>query len=168
MNLKENIKQLGHSDHAVIRMIYRILKLIWFGLRLCTDGKMRSETFSGVFSRNVHQRVTFTATNRYPLVFQKCAEYLKERNIPGPKILSFGCSTGEEVFTLGKYLPQATIIGTDINSWCIRRCRKVNQNANFSFLTGIQKPSNIRGILMPSFVWLFFSEPKTGPEKITG
>ena len=134
MNFKNNIKKLGHSDNSFIRMIYWILKFVWFCFRLCMNGRIRAETFAGLFSGNsVHQLVTFTATNRYPLIFQKCAEYFVETNISDPKILSFGCSTGEEVFTLGKYLPHATIIGVDTNSWCIRECVKANQNSNYSF-----------------------------------
>jgi hypothetical protein len=34
---------------------------------------------------------------------------------------------------LGDYFPQAKIIGVDINSWCIRQCKKMSRNPNFSF-----------------------------------
>jgi SAM-dependent methyltransferase len=35
--------------------------------------------------------------------------------VPEPCILSFGCSTGEEIVTLKSYLPQAQLTGIDIN-----------------------------------------------------
>ena len=37
-------------------------------------------------------------------------------SIEHPKILSFGCSTGEEVATLSKYIPHGSIVGVDINT----------------------------------------------------
>jgi 2-polyprenyl-3-methyl-5-hydroxy-6-metoxy-1,4-benzoquinol methylase len=40
------------------------------------------------------------------------------------RILSFGCSTGEEVFTLRRYFPRASIKGIDINPGNIDACRK--------------------------------------------
>jgi Methyltransferase domain len=134
MNLKDNIKLLENSKIFIILLLFKILKSIWFVFRFCTNGRMRSEIFADLFSRNSqYQRATFTINNRYPLVFQKCTEYFASRNNTGPKILSFGCSTGEEVFTLGEYFPQAKIIGVDINSWCIRQCKKMRPNPNFSF-----------------------------------
>ena len=134
MDLKENVKRLGNSKNIFILLLFKILKFIWTIFRICTNGRMRSEIFAGLFTRNSqHQRVTFTLPNRYPLIFQKCTEYFASHNNTNPKILSFGCSTGEEVFTLGGYLPQSQIIGVDINSWCIRHCMKINTNPNYSF-----------------------------------
>jgi hypothetical protein len=134
MRLKDNIKKLGESKNIFILLLFKILNFIWFVFKLCTNGRTRSETYASWFSRNyLHQRATFTALNRYPLVFQKCTEYFASRKNIDPKILSFGCSTGEEVISLGEYFPQAKIIGVDINSWCIRQCKKMGQNPNFSF-----------------------------------
>ncbi len=39
------------------------------------------------------------------------------------RILSFGCSTGEEVFSLRRYFPKATIVGLDIHPLNIAVCR---------------------------------------------
>ncbi|MEO9131230.1 MAG: class I SAM-dependent methyltransferase [Sphingomonas sp.] len=41
-----------------------------------------------------------------------------------PRILSFGCATGQEAFTLARYLPQAEIDALDINPACIVRARQ--------------------------------------------
>jgi trans-aconitate methyltransferase len=49
------------------------------------------------------------------------------------RILSFGCSTGEEVYSLGSYFPTSQITGVDINEWCIRQCRKKYLDKQFSF-----------------------------------
>lgn len=66
------------------------------------------------------------------MVFREASHYLAQ--IRHPRILSFGCSTGEEVATLREYLPQATIMGVDINAWCIRQCRKKHPHPQNSFL----------------------------------
>jgi hypothetical protein len=137
MGLKGSIKQLSYSKYLFFRLIYRLLKVIWFGMKLIGDGRLRSETFAGKFfekGKGVHQRVTFTMHNRYPLIFTNCADYFLSRNITNPSILSFGCSTGEEVNTIGEYLPNAKIIGVDINEWCIRQCLKANRSPNYTFL----------------------------------
>ena len=135
MNLKDCIKQFSYSDKLVKLLIYRIFKVIWIGVKISGNGRFRSETFTGkFFGKEVYQRVTFTISNRYPLIFRMCADCFLNQNISNPSILSFGCSTGEEVFTIGEYLPHAKITGVDINSWCIRQCLKVNRNPNFSFL----------------------------------
>jgi SAM-dependent methyltransferase len=62
-----------------------------------------------------------TSNDRYPEVFK----YVREQIGDGAdaRILSFGCSTGEEVFSLRRYFSQATIIGLDINPFNIAVCR---------------------------------------------
>lgn len=77
------------------------------------------------------QKETYTTLNRYPFVFRACASYLAYREVP--KILSYGCATGEEAFTLSQYLPNATIMGVDINEWCIRRAKKKYATDQISF-----------------------------------
>lgn len=42
--------------------------------------------------------------------------------------LSYGCSTGEEVFSLAQYLPQARIKGVDINRHCLRVAHRALQS----------------------------------------
>ena len=62
-----------------------------------------------------------TAPDRYPEIFAAIADGLADRSAPG--LLSFGCSTGDEVFTLHRYLPQASIRGVDISADRIAICR---------------------------------------------
>ena len=58
-----------------------------------------------------HQAPNKTALNRYPEIFSAAAEAVPDAK----RILSFGCSTGEECVTLADYFPNAQIVGTDIN-----------------------------------------------------
>jgi len=63
-----------------------------------------------------------TAADRYPRLFQFVQSELGAGN--ALDILSFGCSTGEEVFTLRRYFPRAAIRGIDINPRNIAICRR--------------------------------------------
>jgi methylase of polypeptide subunit release factors len=69
--------------------------------------------------------------NRYPQLFEIAAKELKDT--PNPKILSFGCSTGEEVFTIKQYIPNADIIGIDINRRAISIAKKRDPIRAFRF-----------------------------------
>jgi len=77
----------------------------------------------------VHQGSNKTAFDRYPQIFSAAAAALPDAR----RILSFGCSTGEECATLQRYFPRAEIIGTDINPlivWTARR-RHVSDRIRF-------------------------------------
>ena len=63
-----------------------------------------------------------TKQDRYPAIFTFVQSALG-RDSP-IKILSYGCSTGEEVFSLHKYFPRASIKGIDINAANIAICRR--------------------------------------------
>ena len=59
----------------------------------------------------IHQNENHTSLDRYPSLFAKTKGIQ-----PNPKkIMSFGCSTGEECTTLRKYYPEALIVGIEIN-----------------------------------------------------
>jgi SAM-dependent methyltransferase len=62
-----------------------------------------------------------TFPNRYPEIFGFVKASLKK--IEHPQILSYGCSTGEEVFSLKHYFPDGEIKGIDINPYSIGQAR---------------------------------------------
>ncbi len=70
----------------------------------------------------------FTRPDRYPWLFGFAAQRLGSQ--PDLRILSFGCSRGEEVFSLRKYFPRAFIKGIDVNPRNIARCRARMQGLN--------------------------------------
>lgn len=84
-------------------------------------------------NNNTHQLTTTTKFNRYPEIFTICQKYMDGMK-DTPKILSFGCSTGEECFSLRTYFPKSKIIGSDINKQNIKYCKKVNSDENISFI----------------------------------
>lgn len=132
MFLKEQIKQFKYSGNLFKKLIFYTLKPCWIIVKLITHARLRAEFWARFKnSKNHYQISTFTQRDRYPLIFKECKNYLQ--NVGSPKILSFGCSTGEEVKTLGEYLPAATIVGVDMNNWCIKQCRKNNHHSSHFF-----------------------------------
>ena len=67
-----------------------------------------------------YQRDPATRIDRYPLAFRFARDQLGDD--PAMRILSFGCSTGEEVFTLRRYFPNAMIRGIEVDPARIRTC----------------------------------------------
>jgi len=63
-----------------------------------------------------------TKADRYPRIFS----FVQSELGPSSKImiLSYGCSTGEEVYLLHTYFPHAVIKGVDINPGNIAICRR--------------------------------------------
>jgi SAM-dependent methyltransferase len=71
--------------------------------------------------KSLYQPYGTTSEDRYPEVFRQVRERVGDGT--NLRILSFGCSTGEEVFSLRRYFPEAIIVGLDINPHNIRVCR---------------------------------------------
>ncbi len=84
-----------------------------------------------MYPKELIQTSTATRMNRYPQLFEIAARELKDTL--NPKILSFGCSTGEEVFTIKQYIPNADIIGIDINRRAISIAKKRDPMGAFRF-----------------------------------
>jgi len=85
------------------------------------------------FYTHQHQLTSTTSWDRYPQLFDEVVKtYSKIKSVE--KILSFGCSTGEECFSLKKYFPQAAIIGVDINRKNLRKAIRKNTYNDVNFL----------------------------------
>jgi SAM-dependent methyltransferase len=74
------------------------------------------------FSPDRFQPFTHTVPDRYPWLFSFARETLGDGS--GRRLLSFGCSTGDEVFALRRYFPAASIKGIDIHPGAIAECRR--------------------------------------------
>ena len=71
---------------------------------------------------NLFQPFGETSPNRYPEIFRFARDQIGDSATH--RILSFGCATGEEVFSLRSYFPLAMIRGVDINPRSITSARK--------------------------------------------
>jgi SAM-dependent methyltransferase len=121
------------SSSPFLRALARSLRALGHLRRFVLNPRVRSENITRALHPRDHlQGATFSEPNRYPELFTACQLQLAAN--PAPIILSFGCATGEEAFTLAEYLPAATIVGVDINRWCLAQARKANRNPRVRFL----------------------------------
>jgi hypothetical protein len=83
------------------------------------------------YADEVHQTTPYTREDRYPALFDLAMSLAPDAR----RILSFGCSTGEELITLRRRFPSAEIVGVEINprSRGIAR-RRTAADANISVL----------------------------------
>ncbi|MFN2608903.1 MAG: trans-aconitate 2-methyltransferase [Acidimicrobiales bacterium] len=131
------------SSNPVVRLGVRALsaahRLVLFG----TSADHRSVTLTRFLSPDaIHQTSTVTWMDRYPGVFAACRDHLgAEREA---RILSFGCSTGEEVVTLRRYFPRATIVGAEINARMLGVCRQRPVDDRISFVRS--EPGTVGGL----------------------
>lgn len=135
-SIKKWIKNNYHSKNLItrymIRGLYFIKKFTYKTRRFCTDKEFRAVVYMSIFKASkVHQTTPLTFMDRYPVIFSACRDYFKDKN--NIKILSYGCSTGEEVITLRNYFNDANIIGAEINKNSLEICRKrvVDDKINF-------------------------------------
>lgn len=143
---KMMVKAQRSSKNPIIRFGISILYALWNGVqtavRFCGDTNFRSITLLQLLnSKNLHQTTSLTCFDRYPTIFSACREYFNDdkQNL---KILSYGCSTGEEVLTLRRYFPNAQIIGAEINKRSLSICKKLDVDDRIKFI--YSTPSEIQ------------------------
>jgi SAM-dependent methyltransferase len=91
-----------------------LLRAARFGWNFARDSDFRSVMLLRWQSPpNLFQPFAETSEDRYPEIFRFARDTIGDE--PERMILSFGCSTGEEVLTLRKYFPHTYIKGLDIN-----------------------------------------------------
>lgn len=135
--IKQSIKKNRFSKNPIIRFGVLILDNLRSAVnnvkRACVDADFRSILFLKLLNhKNVHQTTSLTYINRYPAIFSACRDYFDEKQ--DIKILSYGCSTGEEVLTLRQYFPNAHIVGAEINKHSLKICRKLPVDKKITFL----------------------------------
>lgn len=70
-----------------------------------------------------------TKEDRFPKIFESA----KNIKPDAKRVLSFGCSTGEECQSLRKYFPTSEIVGVDIDWNSIQKARNKNTDENIHF-----------------------------------
>lgn len=79
--------------------------------------RLRASPPPGLFQPTGH-----TKLDRHPALFSFARDSVGDG--PDRQLLSFGCSTGEEVFSLRRYFAESRITGIDISPHRIRECRR--------------------------------------------
>jgi trans-aconitate methyltransferase len=80
--------------------------------------------------RGVFQPFGYTRADRYPPLFRAVQKQLAGRT--APRLLSFGCATGEEIATLRRYCPDAVLKGIDVNPAAIAAARAAHPDVAFA------------------------------------
>lgn len=91
-----------------------------------------------------------TSSNRFPLIYDSAKKLKPEAK----RILSFGCSTGEECFSLAELFPHAEIVGVDISYYSIQTARRNNkypERVNFHDVLGATGKYDLATCLMVLF-----------------
>jgi SAM-dependent methyltransferase len=105
---------------------------------IVTDKNVRRPWLLDLFRpANLFQPYIDTCADRYPELFSFLQREITTE--AGVRLLSFGCSVGDEVFSLRAYFPEATIVGIDIsrgNIWECRRRRRQWGDARMDFVRG--------------------------------
>lgn len=92
------------------------------GKALVQGGQRRQTAVAQILRPdNLFQPYATTAPNRYPEEFAAVRAALA---VADPAILSFGCSSGEELLSLRQDFPTARIHGIDVNPLAVRTARK--------------------------------------------
>ena len=158
---KQTVKEHRSSENPIIRFGVSIFYVIWNTVktarRVCVDTDFRSILFLQLLnSKNVHQTTSLTYMDRYPTIFSACRDYFDGKK--DLKILSYGCSTGEEVLTLRRYFPDAHIIGADINKHSFAICRSFMWMRRSPLYILHLRKSKSMDLTMQFSAWLFCSE----------
>ena len=148
MGKTEIIKDWARSNYSSHRFFERSIKknlslrnLLGNVKLFFSSGEFRGITYLKFFKSNeVHQTTPFTKMDRYPEIFSACRDYLINKK--DLKILSYGCSTGEEVLTLRKYFKDANIVGAEINKNSLKVCRSHKIDNKIKFIAS--RDSNIK------------------------
>ena len=128
-----------------LKRVVALVAVVRFGRALATS-LGRGRILAGWRGAAMVQPATITRMDRHPVLFALVAERLSSpvaerlsspvaERLSGhaaarlsdntaPRLLSFGCSTGEEAFTLARYCPGATIDALDANPACIAQARR--------------------------------------------
>jgi hypothetical protein len=132
-NIKQTLRTRRTSKNPIVRCSVAAIRAAYRIARVLVDGQHRSVALLKLFNRQeVHQTTPETSMNRYPRIFSACRDYFGQRK--DLNILSYGCSTGEEVLTLRRYFPAAFITGAEINRRSLAVCGKHEVDERIAFV----------------------------------
>ena len=115
---------------------------------LVRGGQRREAAVSQILRPdNLFQPFTTTSTGRYPEEFAVVKDAL---GTDTPRILSFGCASGDELFTLRADFPAALIHGVDINPLAVRTARKRVRDSGDDRIT-VERASDASGLRPASY-----------------
>ena len=142
------VKSFKTSRHRAQRGLYWLALIIWkiilTPVRFLFNRGYRSLALVRILNRHhIHQLSNYTQYDRYPDLFKLCQDLLNGKS--ELSLLSFGCSYGDEVFTLRRYFPRARICGVDINRHNIYLANQKNDDADIFFSSQVDDAIESKG-----------------------
>lgn len=133
--LRQRIQKNRYSRNPLLRASTLALRTPSYLWQFATDGFYRSTILNRLKRPgSLHLTCNYTKMDRYPEIFTLVKEHFGERAEGPLKLLSFGCSTGEEAFSLRAYFPEAEILGVDISEWNLKQASGRNRDPKIRFL----------------------------------
>lgn len=133
-----------------IRKRYSLVSLARLALQIVRGGEhRRSALLLWRAPPGLFQPYGTTRDARYSSRLQWLSEFVADK--PETRILSFGCSTGEEVFNLARYFTQARIWGVDIEPGRIRDCQRRWRREGHSSRLGFECAANVESYQSESY-----------------
>lgn len=163
MNIIKNLKDKSYNA-PVGKGFYQIIYGAYKAGQFIVNPLYRSRVISVFkYAESYHQFSNFTLPNRYPDLFKIAQNHFK--NLEKPHLLSFGCSTGEEIESLKSYLPNSFCMGVDINGWCLEQAHKKYGQTDVQFLHSLSQAFEAIGGFDAIFCLAIFQNPKNRHEK---
>lgn len=137
-NFRKSLAASKNSANPLARYGARSIYFLLAIKNFCIDEEYRRQSLLRLrHPFKLQQLSSYTAMDRYPRIFSACADFFGDRR--DLKILSYGCSTGEEVLTLRNYFPNAFIVGAEISPQALAKCRKLEVDDRISFVNSDEK-----------------------------
>lgn len=133
--LRKQIQKNRYSRNPILRGSTLLLRTPSYLWQFASDGFYRTTILNRLFRPgSLHLTCNYTKMDRYPEIFGQARDHFAGRPNSELKLLSFGCSTGEEAFSLRDYFPEAEIVGVDISEWNLKKARSQNKDRRTRFL----------------------------------
>lgn len=122
---------LWTAARSAAKAVPGLARLVRWALPLLDPATRSSARLLRERSNQLYQPGGRTAFDRHPELFSALRDGLAHN--PRPRILSFGCSTGEEILTLRSYMPHAELAGIDINRHRLKEARSKAHDRSIRF-----------------------------------
>lgn len=142
--LRRQIQKNRYSKNPILKGSTLLLRTPSYLWQFATDGFYRTTILNRLRNpKSLHLTCNYTKLDRYPEIFSLAKSYFEaqaeKRGSNGEgdrplRLLSFGCSTGEEAISLRQYFPEAEIVGVDISEWNLEQARQRVDDPEIRFL----------------------------------
>jgi SAM-dependent methyltransferase len=129
-------------------MVPRLDQVLGLAAALVRGGQRREAAVAQLLRPdNLFQPFTTTSAGRYPEEFAVVRESLPAG---APAVLSFGCASGDELFSVRADFPEARVHGIDINPLAVRTARRRIRAANDDRIT-VERAADASGLAPSSY-----------------